>query len=157
VIFSNYYGILGIRAGASQEEIAQAYRRLARQHHPDLQPPERKGWAEEQMKQLNEAYAVLNDSQARARYDISFWRYRAALSRIRRGGSRRWRGFAARVKTTIGLLAVSFLVLGLWFYLFDWNQIFSGMFTAGQMLALRWAFAQFWVAVLVGLLYTLRR
>ena len=45
--------------------------RLARQLHPDLQPPERKQWAVKQMQRLNEAYAVLGDPAARARYDAT--------------------------------------------------------------------------------------
>jgi preprotein translocase subunit Sec63 len=156
VVFYHYYRMLGIPAGASQKEITQAYRKLARQFHPDLHPPERKGWAEEQMKRLNEAYAVLNDPQARAHYDIALWGHLAALSRIRRGGPGR-RRFAMRVKSAIWALAVGFLVLGVLFYLFDWNVLFQGAFTAGQMLGLRWAFAQAWVAVLGILFLRFRR
>jgi curved DNA-binding protein CbpA len=156
VAFTHYYRMLGIRAGASQEEIAQAYRKLARQFHPDLNPPERKHWAEEQMKQLNEAYGVLNDPQTRARYDIALWGHLAALSRIRRGGSGQWR-FAVQVRSAIGTLAVGFLVLGALFYLLDWDAVFQGLLTAGQMLGMRWAFAQIWVAVLMMVLLKFRR
>jgi curved DNA-binding protein CbpA len=148
--------MLGIPAGASQEEIAQAYRKLARRFHPDLHPPERKGWAEEQMKRLNEAYAVLNDPRSRARYDIALWRHLAALSRIRRGGSSGWRGFAAKAKTAIGLLAVGFLAVGAGFYLLDWNVMFRGLLTTGQMLGLRWVFAQAWMGVLAVMLLRFR-
>lgn len=154
--FTHYYRVLGVLAGVSQEEIARAYRRLARQFHPDLHPPERKRWAEEQMKRLNEAYGVLNDPQARARYDIALWRHLAALSRVRRGGSGQWR-FALQVKSAIGTLAVGFLVLGALFYFLDWNAVFQGLLTPAQMMGLRWAFAQVWVAVLAVLFLRFRR
>jgi curved DNA-binding protein CbpA len=156
VAFLHYYRMLGIPAGASQKEIARAYRKLARQFHPDLHPPERKGWAEEQMKQLNEAYAVLSDPQTRAHYDIALWGHLAALSRIRRGRSDRWR-FTTQVESVISTLAVGFLVVGALFYLLDWNALFQGSFTAGQMLGLRWAFAQAWMAVLGVLFLRFRR
>ena len=67
----NHYKTLELPPGASQKEIARAYRRLARHLHPDLQPSERKKWAEEQMKRLNEAYEVLSDPEARASYDTT--------------------------------------------------------------------------------------
>jgi curved DNA-binding protein CbpA len=156
VAFTHYYRMLGVPAGASQEEIARAYRKLARQFHPDLNPPERKWWAEEQMKQLNEAYAVLNDPQARARYDITLWGHLAALSRARRRefGQRR---LAMRVKSVIGTLSVGFLVLGALFYFLDWNAVFQGLLTPAQMVGLRWAFVQVWVAVLAVLFLRFRR
>jgi hypothetical protein len=156
VAFTHYYRMLGVPAGATQEEIARSYRKLARQFHPDLNPPERKRWAEEQMKQLNEAYGVLNDPQARARYDIALWGHLAALSRVRRGGAGQGR-FAVRVKSAIGALAVGFLVLGALFYLLDWNTVFQELLTPAQMMGLRWAFAQVWVAVLAVLFLRFRR
>jgi hypothetical protein len=154
--FSHHYRTLGILAGASQKEIAQAYRRLARRFHPDLQPAEQKAWAEEQMKQLNEAYAVLSDPQARARYDIALWRHLAALSRIRRGGSSRQKELVVKIKSVISAVAIGFLLLGVVFYLLDWNVLFQGLLTAGQMLGLRWAFAQAWMAVLATMLFGMR-
>jgi molecular chaperone DnaJ len=63
----DYYSILGVRRDASQEEIKKAYRRLARQYHPDLNPGNKE--AEEKFKEINEAYACLSDSEKRARYD----------------------------------------------------------------------------------------
>lgn len=62
----DYYEILGVPRNASQEEIKAAFRRLARQYHPDVnKSPD----AEEKFKEINEAYAVLSDAEKRARYD----------------------------------------------------------------------------------------
>jgi hypothetical protein len=63
----NYYETLGVRPAASTAEIRRAYRRLARQHHPDLNPGDK--LAEERFKSVQEAYRVLIDSNARRMYD----------------------------------------------------------------------------------------
>ncbi|MDO8537009.1 MAG: molecular chaperone DnaJ [bacterium] len=60
----DYYKILGITKGASEEEIKKAYRRLAHQHHPD-----KAGGDEKKFKEINEAYQVLSDGNKRANYD----------------------------------------------------------------------------------------
>ncbi len=64
--FKDYYAILGIPPGASYEVVRQAYRRLARQYHPDLC---READAEERFKAINEAHEVLSDASKRAAYD----------------------------------------------------------------------------------------
>ena len=61
------YEVLGVARGASAEEIKSAYRRLARQHHPDVNPNEPE--AEEKFKEIGYAYNVLSDPEKRARYD----------------------------------------------------------------------------------------
>lgn len=62
----DYYEILGVPRNASQEEIKAAFRRLARQYHPDVnKSPD----AEEKFKEINEAYGVLSDPEKRRRYD----------------------------------------------------------------------------------------
>src|SRR3989338_2918450 len=60
----NYYEILVVKNGASQEEIKKAYRKLAHEHHPD-----KKGGDEKKFKEINEAYQVLGDDQKRRQYD----------------------------------------------------------------------------------------
>ncbi|MDH5696549.1 MAG: DnaJ domain-containing protein [Dehalococcoidia bacterium] len=63
----DYYSILGVNRGASEREIKQAYRRLARKHHPDVNPGDKS--AEAKFKQINEAYEVLSDREKRQKYD----------------------------------------------------------------------------------------
>ncbi|HEY1914158.1 MAG TPA: DnaJ C-terminal domain-containing protein [Streptosporangiaceae bacterium] len=62
----DFYEILGVRREAGQDEIQQAYRKLARQYHPDLN---KDPGAEERFKDISEAYSVLSDPKTRGRYD----------------------------------------------------------------------------------------
>ena len=64
---NNYYQILGVSQEASESEIRHAYRKLARQNHPDVNPNNKH--AEDSFKQINEAYHVLSDSDTRSKYD----------------------------------------------------------------------------------------
>ncbi len=64
---NDFYERLGIKKGASENEIKKTYRRLARKYHPDLNPGDKA--AEKKFKEINEAYEVLSDSKKRAEYD----------------------------------------------------------------------------------------
>lgn len=64
---TDYYEVLGLQKGASEGEIKQAYRRLARTHHPDVATD--KASAEVKFKEINEAYSVLSDQEKRRAYD----------------------------------------------------------------------------------------
>ena len=63
------YYLLGVELTAAPEEIRAAYRRRAAEIHPDLQPPEKREWASERMKQTNAARDLLLDPRRRAKYD----------------------------------------------------------------------------------------
>ncbi len=63
----DYYEVLGIAKGASEDEIKKAYRKQAKKYHPDLHPGDKE--AEEKFKEVNEAYEILSDADKRARYD----------------------------------------------------------------------------------------
>src|SRR5271169_5852240 len=63
----DYYELLGVSRKAAQKEIRQAYRKLARKYHPDLNPGDKS--SEEKFKQVQEAYDVLSDAKKRQMYD----------------------------------------------------------------------------------------
>ena len=67
VEYKDYYKMLGVEWTATQEEIHKAFRKLARQHHPDVAKD--KKTAESKFKEINEAYEVLGDAEKRQRYD----------------------------------------------------------------------------------------
>ena len=63
---ADYYETLGVSRDADKEDIKQAYRRLARKYHPDVN---KEPGAEERFKEINRAYEVLSEPEMRARYD----------------------------------------------------------------------------------------
>src|SRR4026207_2020572 len=65
--FIDYYKVLGIDKNATQEDIKKAYRKLARKHHPDLNPNDKE--AHKTFQQVNEANEVLSDPEKRKKYD----------------------------------------------------------------------------------------
>ena len=91
---ANYYEILGVPRSAGEKDIRQAFRKLAREHHPDVNPGDSS--SEDRFKRINEAYSVLSDSDKRQRYDKygDNWAHseqiEGAQARARRGGRSRW-------------------------------------------------------------------
>lgn len=67
VEFKDYYSILGLPRDAGEDDIKKAFRKLARQHHPDVAKDKKS--AEEKFKEINEAYEVLSDPEKRKKYD----------------------------------------------------------------------------------------
>lgn len=66
----NYYEILEVDVKASKEIIDKAYKVLAKKYHPDTQNADKKEWAEAKFKEINEAYEILSNEDARKDYDI---------------------------------------------------------------------------------------
>jgi DnaJ-class molecular chaperone len=100
----DYYDVLGLKRGATSKEIKQAYRKLARKHHPDVNPGD-KG-AEERFKEINSAYEVLNDAEKRKKYDRYGERWEMAeayeKARAEAGSSGQWRNYQFDVNELFG-------------------------------------------------------
>jgi DnaJ-class molecular chaperone len=86
----DYYQILGVNRNASEKEIKHAYRRLARKHHPDLNPGDKS--AEARFKEINAAYEVLSNPEKRKKYDQfgEQWEYADQFAKARGEGRGRW-------------------------------------------------------------------
>ncbi len=90
----NYYDVLGVARDGSEKDIRRAYRKLAREHHPDVNPGD--DASEARFKQINEAYSVLSDTDKRRKYDRygenwTHWeKMEEAEAQGRQGGPFRW-------------------------------------------------------------------
>lgn len=86
----NYYDILGVKRDASEKEIKQAYRRLARKYHPDVNPGDKS--AESKFKEINEAHEVLSDKEKRQKYDRygDQWQYADQFEKAGRQQTQHW-------------------------------------------------------------------
>jgi len=81
----DFYTVLGVGRSASEKEIKQAYRRLARKYHPDVNPGDKT--AETKFKEINEAYEVLSDPEKRKKYDRygDQWQYAEQFAKAGQG------------------------------------------------------------------------
>src|SRR5215510_625203 len=100
--YKDYYKVLGVDRKASEDEIRKAYRKLAKQYHPDYNPNDKQ--AEERFKEINEAYQVLSDSKKRAHYDrlgsdYSNWQQRGEPGNFDWG---QYEGFPGGVRVDYG-------------------------------------------------------
>lgn len=87
---TNYYNTLGVSKSANEKEIKQAYRKLARKYHPDLNPSDKD--AEKKFKEINEANEVLSDPKNRANYDQygDNWKHADQMRQSANGAPFRW-------------------------------------------------------------------
>jgi len=110
----DYYEVLGLRRGASAEEIKKAYKKLARKYHPDMNPDSRA--AEERFKEINEANEVLSDPEKKARYDqFGFAGVDPNFSPEAAAGAQGASGFTGRMDFDLG----------------DLGDLFGGIFGGG--------------------------
>ena len=94
---SDYYNVLGVKRDASDKDIRSAYRRLARQHHPDVNPGDKA--AERRFKEMNDAYEMLSDPEKRRKYDKygDRWQYADQLEAARgQSAGQFWGGATGR-------------------------------------------------------------
>ena len=91
----DFYQVLGLPRTASAEDIKKAYRRLARQYHPDLHSGSKKAEMEKKFKELNEAHEILSDPDKRKKYDQygAQWEQAEAFEKARQQAGAGAQGF----------------------------------------------------------------
>ena len=119
----DYYATLGVKRGASEKEMRQAYRRLARKLHPDVNPGDKV--AEERFKEINAAYEVLSDADKRHKYDLygDQWQYADQIEEAQRQGGQQW---SRRSGPSAGFQQFDLGDLG------DLGEAFGGLFGRGR-------------------------
>ena len=100
--YKDYYSVLGVNKTATQDEIKKAYRKLARQYHPDANPGNKA--AEEKFKEIGEAYEVLKNPDKRSKYD----QLGANWKQYSRAGAQGWPGGAGQQGHTYNFSGSSF-------------------------------------------------
>jgi molecular chaperone DnaJ len=125
----DYYGTLGVKKSASEEDIRKAFRKLARKYHPDVNPGDKT--AEEKFKAISEANDVLSDPKKRKIYDqLGFYSDNidpAAAEAYARGGPTGAGGFGAGPPSSAGAGGVHFDFGG-----FDFSDLFEGGRSGGR-------------------------
>src|SRR5688572_2878545 len=120
----DYYAVLGVNKNATDKEIRSAYRRLARKHHPDVNPSDKA--SEALFKEINAANDVLGDKEKRRKYDLygDNWEHADEIERMQRSrGARPGSGGSFRYTTSGGPNPA--------FEDIDLGSFFGGMFTGG--------------------------
>ena len=116
----DYYSTLGVNRNASEHEIKQAYRKLARQYHPDVNPNDKS--AEAKFKEINQAYEVLSDKENRQKYDQygDQWQYAEQFAKARNQQQSPFRDFSQAGESQ-----------GFRFEEADLNNLFGDLFSGG--------------------------
>jgi len=129
--YKDYYKILGVEKNASEKDIKQAYRKLARKYHPDVNPNNKA--AQEKFKEINEAYQVLSDVDKRRKYDELGTNWQAYEQYQRAGGQGpfQWGGGGGAQYRTVTPEELESLLGGLGGNLGGFSDFFSTFFGGG--------------------------
>ncbi len=129
--YKDYYQILGVSKNATDKEIRQAYRRLARKYHPDLNPNNKA--AQEKFKEINEAHQVLTDPDKRKKYDAlgANWQQFEQYQRAGGQGPFQWGGFGGAQYRTVTQEELEDLLGGLGGEIGGFSDFFRTFFGGG--------------------------